>query len=46
MDLDLSKGRFITILDFVFKKQKLGMFNFIISYLKSKEYLKTKLDMV
>ena len=45
--LDLSKGWFFTMffLHFVFMKQKLGMFSFIISYLKSKNYLKSKLEM-
>ena len=32
--LDLSKGK--VLLHFVFTKQKLGMFSFIMSYLKSK----------
>ena len=41
--LDLSRGMFF--LHFVFTKQKLGMFSFFISYLKSKTYLKSKLEM-
>ena len=36
--LDLSKGK--VLLHFVFTKEKLGMFRFIMSYLKS------KLDMI
>ena len=46
MTLDLSKGSFSFkfFLYFVFKKQKLGMFSVIISYLKSKKYLKSKLE--
>ena len=47
--LDLSKVSFFSLkffLNFVFMKQKLGMFSFIISYLKSKKHLKSKLEMV
>ena len=33
-------------LHFVFTKQKLGIFSFILSYLKSKKYLKSKLEMI
>ena len=46
--LDLVREGFSLkfFLHFVFTKQKLGMFSFITSYLKSKKYLKSKLEMI
>ena len=46
--LDLSKEVFSLklFLHFVFEKQKLGMFSFIISYFKSEKYLKSNLEMI
>ena len=45
--IDLTREGFSRkfFLDFVFTKQKLGMFNFIIYYFKSKKYLQFELEM-
>ena len=46
--LDISKGRFFTevFLALRIHKTKLGIFSFIISYLKTKNNLKSKLEVI